>query len=128
MPISNIAFSRVKEYLDGIADKANNDVETSPHGRFWRTSYKEFVDGVVPLVKCNGNPIPIIDKGDPANSPLLLILTSADGWCGRAQMPDGGPVITDADYAITLLDKTIVSGKQIQEDLTAWLKGGFPEL
>ena len=33
---------------------------------------------------------------------MYIILTSAARYCGRGQMPPGGPFITDAGYSVTL--------------------------
>ena len=122
-----ISFSQVQAYLDAIAKKANNEVDDSPHERFWNVDYTSFVDGNVPGVRCDGNAVPIIDKAKPINSAFYVILTDPAGWCRKRQMPGGGPFITDAGYKVTLADGTTVTGQQIKDDLAAWLSGGYPK-
>jgi hypothetical protein len=119
-----INFETVKNYLDAIAD-ANGLIANSPHQRFWRIPYANFIKGNVPHVSCEGKPVPIIDQQDPANSPFLLILLG--GWCGNRQMPGGGPHITEEGYEVPLPDGSVASGEQIRDDLMEWLAGGFPE-
>jgi hypothetical protein len=69
----------------------------------------------------------MIDKGNPAQTPFYLILTTPAGWCGKAQMPEGGPFITDRNYQVTLADGTTVTGAKIQQDLLEWLTNGYPQ-
>jgi hypothetical protein len=119
-------------YLEAIANNPNDvgDINQSPHGRFWNVPYKQFVTGTVPggqQVECNNNPTPIINSGNPSQSPLFLILTDPNGFCGMPQMPEGGPFITDANYQVTLSDGTTVTGAQIQQDMLNWLTNGFPQ-
>ena len=122
-----IVFSDIQNYLDAITNKANNDIGNSPHDRFWNVSYSEFVNGVIPHSKCNGQPIPIIDKTNPINSAFFLILTDTNGWCNKRQMPGGGPFITDLGYQVPLTDGNIITGQQIQSNIADWLANGFPE-
>ncbi|WP_026603637.1 hypothetical protein [Methylomonas sp. 11b] len=123
-----ITYSRVIAYLDAIADKGINKTEDAPHDRFWKDlSREQFVNGTVPNVHCHGADIPIIDHENPANSSFFLVLKANAAFCNKAQMPRGGPWITDEGYAITLLDGSQVSGQQIQDDIIDWLLNGFPE-
>jgi hypothetical protein len=121
---SVIGFARVKDYLNAIAD-AHGSISASPHRRFWNLGYQAFVAGDVPNVACNGQPVPIINKSDPSQSPFFLILQS--DWCNLPQMPAGGPFITDADFEVDRPDGSAVTGSEIQADLAAWLVNGFPE-
>ena len=133
-------YHRVLQYLDAVAANANNDIAGSPHRAFWKNpanpdgnmTYAEFVGGVVPVVHCHGNPVPIIDRSNlptsASKSAFYLILRSPAGWCDTpAQMPDGGPFITDPGYQVTLDDGTVVTGATIDADLGQWLANGFPE-
>jgi hypothetical protein len=57
---------------------------------------------------------------------MYIILTNAAGYCGRKQMPPGGPFITDAGYSLTLSDGSTVTGVQIAQDIHDWLAAGAP--
>jgi hypothetical protein len=133
-----ILFADIQAYLDAIADNPNNtgDVESSNHRRFWQTTYLEFTTGSVPLETCNNAPIPIVGKVagnpnvDPAQCPFFQALTSPTGWCNKGTMPKFGPptsFITDQNYKITLKDGTVLTGTQIQDNITWWLGHGLPE-
>jgi hypothetical protein len=124
---TQIKFKQIQSYLEAIAANANLDVAGSPHKSFWNASYTNFINGVIPKVKCKGNPIPIINKQDPENSPFYIILTNGQGFCNIAQMPPTGPYITDAGYTVTLADGSAVTGARIQQDIREWLTNGYPE-
>jgi hypothetical protein len=124
---TQIKFQLIQSYLDAIAANANLDVAGSPHKSFWNVPYANFVSGIVPNVKCRGNPIPIIDRQNPGSSPFYVILTSKAGFCNIEQMPVTGPYITDAGYIVTLADGSAVTGTKIQQDIRDWLNNGFPE-
>jgi hypothetical protein len=121
---SVVGFAQVKDYLNAIAD-AHGGISTSPHRRFWNQSYRAFVDGEVPNVTCAGQPVPIINKTDPLQSPFFLILQG--DWCNLPQMPTGGPYITEADFEVDLPDGSAATGPEIMTDLAAWLTNGYPE-
>src|SRR6187431_1151587 len=119
MSNGHMTFARVKQYLDAIADQALFDAGSAPHGRFWSVSYQDFVAGFVPNInendgkmKCNGEPVPLIDRENPEGTPFYNILRGR--WCEISQMPDGGPVITERDFTVALADGTQVTGQQIQ--------------
>jgi hypothetical protein len=129
MPIS---FTRVQEYLDLIVSKAGGNISGSPHKRFW-SSYTNLTQQPLPRPQCQGAPIFPIKYKDAAKtmvdadgSPLYLILTQSAGFCGKEQMPPGGPFILDAGYSITLSDGTAVSGAQVAQDIHEWLVAGAP--
>jgi hypothetical protein len=139
MPIN---FARVVTYLDAIANQPGVILDNSPHGAFWRLTRDQFVAGMVSGTSCHTNvagasqnvPIPIVKKGDAANSPIfniligMLQLPMTDGTtCKKMQMPGGGPFITDMGASITLGDGTTVTGGQIQTDLQNWINAGCPE-
>ena len=132
MSNGQMTFARVQQYLDAIADQALLDAGSAPHGRFWRVSYQDFVAGFVPnnnendgKMKCNGEPVPLIDRENPEGTPFYNILRGR--WCQITQMPEAGPFVTDDGFTVTLGDGTQVSGQQIQDDILAWLNNGFPE-
>lgn len=125
-----ITFARLQEYLDTIVEKNAGDIPNSPHGRFWR-SHEALTQQPLPKPKCQGAPIFAVKYLDAANmtvdadgSPLYIILTQVIGFCGRQQMPSGGPFISDPDYSITLPDGTTVPGAQIMSDIHEWLANG----
>ncbi len=117
----------IQAYLNAIAGKAQLDAEDSDHGTFWKVSYNDFKNGVVPGIKCQGNPIPLIDKQDPGNSAFYLVLTGDKKYCSKPQMPKTGPYVTDPNYTATLADGTVVTGTKILVDIHEWLTNGFPE-
>lgn len=123
---NTIGFLTVQAYLDGVA-ALNGAIASSPHKAFWKAKYEDFIAGNVPGVKCQGAAVPIIKKGAPEQSPFFLIMTDANGWCGKRQMPGGGPYITDDNLQIPLDDGTVVTGKQVRDDLATWLRNGFPK-
>jgi hypothetical protein len=129
MPIS---FVRLQEYLDLIVQKAGGNSAAAPHKRFW-SSYQNLTANPLPNPKCNGQNIFPVKYSDPQHtavdadgSPMYIILTSAAGYCGRGQMPPGGPFITDAGYSVALSDGSTVTGAQIAQDIHDWLAAGAP--
>jgi hypothetical protein len=127
-----ITFTRLQEYLDLIVQNEGGNIGASPHRRFWST-YQTLTTQPIPQPKCQGQsiyPIKYIDvaktKVDADNSPLFVILTNKSGFCQKAQMPPGGPYITDVNYSITLSDGSVVSGAQILNDIHDWLTANAP--
>jgi hypothetical protein len=120
-----ITFTRLKEYLDAIAAKANLNPADAAHGVFWDTTYDVFKTGAVPHKRCRGEIVPILDPANKVNSAFYQILRG--GWCSMPQMPRTGPYLTDEGYSVTLNDKTIVTGAQILHDIEEWLHAGAPE-
>jgi hypothetical protein len=122
-----IVFADIQAYLEAIANKATNDVDGGgcPHKRFWNVPFATFISGNVPLVLNAGHPIPIMDPTTPANSAFFAILKGP--FVGKRQMPGGGPFITDTGYQVTTAAGKVVTGQQIQDDITWWLTHGFPE-
>jgi hypothetical protein len=119
-----ISFRRVQAYLNAIAD-AHGAIQSSPHRRFWNVAYLDFVDDQVPNVACNNQPVAIINRRSPFESPFFLILQGQ--WCDLPQMPRGGPYITEPNFEVDLPDGTAVTGPEILADLTSWLTNGYPE-
>ena len=113
----DVVYADIQNYLNAIANKANNPIGDSPHGAWWLApdgtsplSYNDFLTGQMP----NLDSVNIMDSGTPLQSAFYVILTNPNGYQGnRNQMPDGGPYITDAGYTATLPDGTTISGAQI---------------
>ena len=119
-----INFKRVQDYLNAIAD-AHGAIQSSPHRRFWNVVYLDFVDDPVPNVACNNQPVPIINRSRPIESPFFMILQGQ--WCGLPQMPRGGLFITEPNFEVDLPDGTAVTGTEILTGFSTWLANGFPE-
>ena len=127
-----ITFARVQDYLNSIVRKAGGNLGVSPHRRFW-TTHQALTQQPLPRPKCQGQdifPVKFLDEKrtqvDADHSPLYIILTDSNGFCGRGQMPPGGPFITDANYSLTLSDGTVVTGDQVKQDIHDWLAAGAP--
>jgi hypothetical protein len=126
-----ITFARLQDYLDSIVRKAQGNLSGSPHKRFW-TTHDGLTKQPLPRVKCQDQPIfavKFLDQKmtqvDADNSPLYLILTDRNGFCGKEEMPPGGPFIIDDDYSLTLTDgTTVVTGDQVKQDIHDWLAAG----
>ena len=128
-----IKFSRLQEYLDLIVSNAGDNINTSPHKRFWAT-HQSLTAQPLPAPKCQNADIFAVKYLDAAhtgvdadNSPLFIILTNANGFCGKVQMPPLGPFITDQGFQLTLSDGTVVTGDQIKNDIHDWLAAGAPD-
>jgi hypothetical protein len=128
-----ISFARLQEYLDLIVSKEGGNIGAAPHRRFW-SSHQSLTTQPLPRPKCQGqdiHPVKFLDVKmtmvDADNSPLYVILTNAQGFCQKDQMPAGGPFITDAGYSLTLSDGTVVTGAQVQRDIHDWLAAGAPD-
>jgi hypothetical protein len=133
-----VIFADVQAYLDAIADNPddNGNADNANHGRFWRTTYQDFISGPVPGENCHGAPIPIVGRVpgspnvDPLQCPFYQAIKNPSGWCNKGQMPKNGPpkaFITDASYKVTLKDGTVVTGAEIQANIESWLKTGLSE-
>lgn len=146
-----INYARVLDYLDAIGNATGGAIDgpNCPHLRWWKDGtganlgYAQFksgtISGITPAV-------PIIDPTpgtDKSNSVFfkLLLGPATFGTASWVQMPKGGPYITDSandsgtgtdtspGSAVFTLpsDNSNVTGKQIQDDLRAWLQAGAPE-
>ena len=131
--MTTIFFADILNYLNAIADKSGV-IAGSPHKRFWNIPYDKFITNTVPHVTCDdGSPILIMNNNilnpalDPLKSSFYTILIKPPGVCGNPQMPEGGPMITDPGYNVTLPDGSIISGIDIQKNIESWLMNGFPE-
>lgn len=99
-------YADVQQFISNILTQNHESggVATSPHRAFWNSlSYNDFVNGNVPGVNdpTSGQPLPILIKGDSANSNLILALQGKgpffDPNTGAfGQMPaNGPPMFTD---------------------------------
>jgi hypothetical protein len=127
-----ISFARLQEYLDLIVSNQGGNIGAAPHKRFW-SSYQNLTTQPLPRPQCQGQnilPIKYTDAArttvDADNSPLYVILTNQGGFCGKPQMPPGGPFLTDANYSLRLSDGTMVTGAQVIQDIHDWLAAGAP--
>jgi hypothetical protein len=128
-----IKFARLQEYLDLIVANAGGKINSAPHKRFW-ASHQSLTAQPLPKPKCHGQDIFAVTyldaahtKVDADNSPLFVILTNADGFCEKVQMPPLGPFIDAEGYQLTLSDGTVVKGDQIKNDIHDWLASGAPD-
>ena len=129
-PIATPHFTDVQNILDAIAAAdTGNPLPSAPHNTesgapFWRetgnldSDYTTFTTGTVPNFGSQ-----IMDQAEPLNS---LFLTMLLGTGPGAQMPLGGPFITDADYQVSV-NGTMMSGQDIRTTLESWLQSGFPK-
>lgn len=124
-----VSFANIQSYLDAIADNPNNtrNVDDAGHARFWRVTYNEFITGLVPNEFCKGADIPIVNA-DPSQCAFFQALVTPSGWCNMRQMPRGGPMITDAGYAVTAADGMTYTGAEIEANIRWWLTNGMPEV
>jgi hypothetical protein len=115
------SYSDLQEFMNNVLTTNHEvgGVATAPHGGFWQTlSYNDFVNGNVPNVKDpnTGQPIPILKKGNSAQSNLVLSLQGKGPLFDEAgafgQMPaNGPPMFTDPQI------------KQIAD----WIDAGCPQ-
>jgi hypothetical protein len=129
-PMKNPKFIDIQNILDAIAAAdTGNPLPNAPHNTesgapFWRETgdinadYTTFTTGTVPNFGS-----PIMDQNDPLNS---LFLTMLLGTGPGAQMPLGGPFITDNGYEVSV-NGSVMSGQEIQITLEFWLQHGFPK-
>jgi len=130
-----IKYADIIAYLDAIANNANNDVGSAPHGYWWHVNqdinqaplaYNDFVTGTV-----FGIGVPIIGtdskQSNPLQSAFYLVLSTKGGAGGFPQMPRGGPYITDAGFSVQLANGDTITGAQIMTNMNAWLGNGYPQ-
>jgi len=120
------SFLDVQNFIDQILTQNGEQggVPSSPHKAFWRTlTYDQFVGGNVPgnVTDQNGQPIPILVKGNSAISNLILSLQGQgpifgpDGSIERMPAnadPPGGPPFFTADQIASI---------------AAWIDKGCPK-
>ena len=115
-------FADVQHFIDQILIDNNEKsaVGFSPHKAFWLTlTYDQFVNGNVPHVTepGTGNPLPILVKGNSAQSNLILALQGSGplfspGGAFR-RMPANGPPFFTVDQITSIAN---------------WIDAGCPEL
>jgi hypothetical protein len=120
MPLTN--YKQVQDFITTILTQHNqmNGAKKSPHKDFWNSlSYNDFVNGSIPGVEDpdTGAPVPILIKGNSADSNLILSLRGMgplfDPDSGAfGQMPANGPPMFTA--------------AQIKE-LADWIDAGCPQ-
>jgi hypothetical protein len=114
------SFADVQSFITQalVQNSQQGGVGFAPHRAFWSTlTYDQFVNGNVPNVPDpdTGNPIPILVKGNSAQSNLIMALRGdgplfADAAFGR--MPaNGPPFFSDDDIA----------------SIAVWIDNGCPE-
>jgi hypothetical protein len=114
------SFADVQQFIKRILiqNGEQGGVAGAPHKGFWSTlSYNDFVNGNVPGVTDpdTGAPMPILVKGNAAQSNLILALQGtgpifgADGAYG--QMPANGPPFFSDDQI---------------NSIGAWINNGCP--
>lgn len=115
------SFADVQQFITQILSQNHEQgpVPFSPHKAFWNTlTYDQFVNGNVPGVRApgTGNPMPILVKGNSAQSNLILALQGSgpifgpDGAIG--QMPANGPPFFSPDQIASI---------------AAWIDSGCPQ-
>jgi hypothetical protein len=114
------SFADVQSFITQVLvqNGQQGGVGFAPHKAFWNTlTYDQFVNGNVPgvLDPATNNPIPILAKGNSAQSNLVMALKGegplfADAVFG--QMPaNGPPFFSDDDIAA----------------IAAWIDNGCPQ-
>jgi hypothetical protein len=115
------SFAAVQHFIDQVltANNEQSGVRVSPHKAFWSTlTYDQFVNGNVPGVADpnSGDPMPILVKGNSAQSNLILALQGVGPIFGPegaiGQMPANGP--------------PFFSAEQIGA-IAAWIDNGCPQ-
>lgn len=113
VPVLN-TYRDVQNFIQSVLQRngESGGVNSSPHGAFWSNlSYDDFVTGVVPGTSdpVTGSPIPILVKGNSAQSNLILSLQGkgplfdpATGAFG--QMPANGPPMFTPDEIKAIAD------------------------
>jgi hypothetical protein len=114
------SFAAVQQFIDQVLTENNErgGVGFSPHKAFWRSlTYDQLVNGNVPGVTepKTGQPIPILVKGDSAQSNLILALQGSGPLFSPdefGQMPANGPPFFSADQIASI---------------AAWIDAGCPQ-
>jgi hypothetical protein len=115
------SFADVQQFINQVLSQNGEQggVPNSPHKAFWSTlTYDQFVNGNVPGVTDpnTGNPMPILVKGNSAQSNLILALQGDGPIFGPngaiGQMPANGPPFFSADQV---------------SSIAAWIDKGCPQ-
>ena len=115
------SFKDVQQFINGVLSQNNEQggLTFSPHKAFWSTlTYDQFVNGNVPGVTDprTGNPMPVLVKGNSAQSNLILALQGSGPVFGQngaiRQMPANGPPYFSVDQIASI---------------AAWIDRGCPQ-
>jgi hypothetical protein len=115
------SFADVQRFIDQTLSQNNEQggVKFSPHKAFWTSlTYDDFVNGNVPNVSDpkTGNPIPILVKGNSAQSNLIAALQGSGPIFGPGskigRMPANGPIFFSTDQI---------------NSIAAWIDNGCPQ-
>ncbi len=118
------SYAQVQAFITQVLTQ-NNEIGSrfSPHGQFWATlTYDQFVNGNVPNVQENGQPLPILVKGNSAQSNIILALKGAAGTPFDPNTGDIGRMPANANPPA----KPFFTDAQIQE-IADWIDAGCPE-
>jgi hypothetical protein len=112
------SFLDVQNFINGILAQNHNTgmPAGSPHKAFWSTmTYDEFVNGNVPNTSDdNGNPIPILVKGNSAASNIISALSGA------------GPLFGPADVGIMPPSPGIAFTPDQVKSIANWIDSNCP--
>jgi hypothetical protein len=97
------SFAAVQQFMTQVVTQNNEmgELGASPHQAFWNTmTYDQFTTGDIPNVTdpSTGNPIPVLVKGNSAQSNIIMALSGTGPTFGPTgpvdQMPPSGPKFT----------------------------------
>jgi hypothetical protein len=115
------SFADVQQFITQVLTQNDEQgaVGFSPHKAFWiQLTFDQFVNGNVPHVNDpdTGQPLPILVKGNSAQSNLILALAGTGPLFGPngsiGQMPANGPPFFTADQIASI---------------AAWIDAGCPQ-
>ncbi|MFL6332942.1 MAG: hypothetical protein ACJ754_06305 [Pyrinomonadaceae bacterium] len=115
MALTLNSYADVQKHLNDIltANGQVNDTKHAPHKDWWNSvTYEQFVSGNVPGVSDpnTGQPMPILVKGDAAQSNIILALQGTPGTVfdnnsgAIGQMPADGPPFFTQEQIQPLID------------------------
>ena len=110
------SFADIQNLLDTLVPPSDNNIQSAPHQRFWRTTPTNTRDGFVNFDTSQwGQPGRLITPGDPNKSNLYLALAGLAPFDGSVQnqMPD-----VNADFNATLATKDQL------DRISTWIKNG----
>lgn len=99
------SYSDVQTLLNDFVKQNNIPIQSSPHGRFWNGSYKQFVEGDVPGVTdpATHKPLKVLVVGNSKQSNVVMALRGTQGSIfdpetgSIGRMPPSGPFMSDED-------------------------------
>jgi hypothetical protein len=106
-------YADVQQFIASILTANNQGWTHSPHKNFWETmTYDQFVNGNVPHVSDpdTGSPMPILVKGNSAQSNLIMSLRGTAGTAfdpttsSIGRMPANGPPFFTDDQINSIAD------------------------